>query len=75
MSGVPQNLDWVGVPAACSVKQVFSRLYDEVEGDVAAANRAFSDSPGIHPFEIVIGVKEDAFTVRRRQTIKPSIAF
>jgi hypothetical protein len=70
MNVIPQELDWVGKRASCSVEQVFTDLLAGVEQDVAAANKVFS-APSEHPiFGVFKGLLETQFVVKRRGRIK-----
>jgi hypothetical protein len=73
MVEVPEELDWVGAHAACTVARVFRELLDGVEGDVRAINLArklSSDSC----FRVDRG-DADRFMVRRGESIRPVVTF
>jgi hypothetical protein len=75
MNGIPRELDWVQARAACSLKKVFSELHDGVAEDVRVANSVCGFSPRRTPFELVVDGRSEAFTVRRGESIRPTVTF
>jgi hypothetical protein len=70
MNQIPQELDWVGKRASCSVEQVFADLMIGVEKDVAEANKAFSASPEQPIFRVLTGILDTQFSVQRKSRVK-----
>jgi|SRR5271163_5068120 len=71
MNGIPRELDWVKERAACTSEKVLSQLHRSVEEDVKTANSIFPREPLLQ----VVVTDEQAFTVRRGETLKPVVAF
>jgi len=70
MTQIPQELDWVGKRAACSIEQVFADLMAGIERDVEAANNIFGATAEKPLFKVLKGLTETRFTVNRSGRIK-----
>ena len=71
-SQIPERLDWVEKRAACSAAQVFKELQIEIEGDVAAANKA-NTLPG--PFMATVTPDGHTLIVSFKNEVGPRIVF
>jgi hypothetical protein len=73
MNAIPQELDWVGKRAACTIAKVFNELCDGIMSDVAAINTARAGeslfSADMHSDGSTIFVGQPGRIPRRRVTI------
>lgn len=75
MGAVPPELNWVKQKFECSVRKVFADLYRGVEEDVKTANEVLRTSLRNRPFELAPNATGDGFTVRREETVRPTVTF
>jgi hypothetical protein len=74
MRGIPRELDWVKERAGCTIKQMFSLLHQAVEEDVKSINQS-GKLPGYYSFVVLLSQDGESFSVRRAETIRPSVRF
>jgi hypothetical protein len=74
MEEILHELDWVKERAGCTIERMFSLLYQAVEEDVKGINQTLK-LPEYYAFLIILSKDGKSFTVRRAETIRPSVRF
>jgi hypothetical protein len=77
-SEIPQDLDWVGVRAGCTLSDMFRRLRDQIIGDIAIRNDRLKETPTAQLLQVNFTLKDSdtaAFIVWREGHACSSVSF